>query len=151
MANTMQAQVFLEAEKMEMRDVPIPRVGDADVLVKVKNCGICGSDISYFYMWSPPDKMPIILGHEFTGTIVALGSDCRRFKEGDRVVAEPHTRACGQCYLCRTGNIQICPEKRSPGWGIDGGMAEFICYPERLLHRIRAICSGVADLSRIEG
>ncbi|OGV70170.1 MAG: hypothetical protein A2269_02610, partial [Lentisphaerae bacterium RIFOXYA12_FULL_60_10] len=48
------------------------------------------------------------------------------------------TRACGVCPLCRTGNIQICPDKRSPGWGIDGGMAEYICYPERLLHTIPA-------------
>jgi L-iditol 2-dehydrogenase len=51
-------------------------------------------------------------------------------------VAEPHTKACGQCRLCRTGNIQICADKRSPGWGIDGGMAKYICYPEQLLHRI---------------
>jgi L-iditol 2-dehydrogenase len=79
---------------------------------------------------------PVILGHEFTGTVLEAGKDCKVLKTGDRVVAEPHTKACGQCYLCRTGNIQICAEKRSPGWGIDGGMAEFICYPEKLLHRI---------------
>jgi L-iditol 2-dehydrogenase len=79
---------------------------------------------------------PVILGHEFTGTIIELGPDCKLSKLGDRVVAEPHTRACGHCYLCRTGNIQVCPDKRSPGWGIDGGMAEYICYPEKLLHRI---------------
>jgi L-iditol 2-dehydrogenase len=79
---------------------------------------------------------PVILGHEFTGTIVELGRDCKKFKIDDKVVAEPHTKACGHCYLCRTGNIQICTDKRSPGWGIDGGMAEFICYPERLLHGI---------------
>ena len=120
---------------IEVRDVPEPQPGPGEAKIRVAACGICGSDIHVrhdtFPYWPP-----VILGHEFTGTIVALGPDCRRFKEGDRVVAEPHTRACGQCYLCRTGNIQICPEKRSPGWGIDGGMAEYICYPERLLHRI---------------
>jgi len=68
--------------------------------------------------------------------VIELGADCAVAKVGDRVVAEPHTKACGICYLCRTGNIQICPQKRSPGWGIHGGMAEFICYPEKLLHRI---------------
>ena len=67
MADTMKAQVFYEAEKMEMAEVPIPQVGEADVLVKVKNCGICGSDISYFFGFSPTGKMPIMLGHEFTG------------------------------------------------------------------------------------
>lgn len=120
---------------IEVRDVPEPQPGPGEVKIRVAACGICGSDIHVRHD-SFPYWPPVILGHEFTGTIVALGPDCRRFKEGDRVVAEPHTRACGQCFLCRTGNIQICPEKRSPGWGIDGGMAEYICYPERLLHRI---------------
>jgi L-iditol 2-dehydrogenase len=107
------------------------------VKIRIAACGVCGSDIHVrhdtFPYWPP-----VILGHEFAGTVVEQGLDCRYFKEGDRVVAEPHTKACGACYLCRTGNIQICPEKRSPGWGIDGGMTEYICYPERLLHRIPA-------------
>lgn len=120
---------------IEVRDVPEPSPAAGEVKIKVAACGICGSDIHVrhdtFPYWPP-----VILGHEFAGTIVAAGPDCRYFKVGERVVAEPHTRACGHCYLCRTGNIQICPDKRSPGWGIDGGMAEYICYPERLLHRI---------------
>jgi len=120
---------------VEVRDVPEPWPQSGEVKIKIAACGICGSDIHVrhdtFPYWPP-----VILGHEFTGTIVETGPDCSRFKVGDRVVAEPHTRACGVCYLCRTGNIQICPEKRSPGWGIDGGMAEYICYPEKLLHRL---------------
>ena len=79
---------------------------------------------------------PVILGHEFAGQIVALGPDVQHCAVGDRVVGEPHTQACGHCYLCRTGNIQICPTKRSPGWGIDGAFARFLKMPERLLHRI---------------
>ena len=120
---------------IEVRDVPEPTPKTGEVKIKIEACGVCGSDIHVRHD-SFPYWPPVILGHEFTGTIVELGKDCKYYKEGERVVAEPHTRACGQCYLCRTGNIQICPEKRSPGWGIDGGMAEYICYPERLLHRI---------------
>lgn len=120
---------------IEVRNVPEPRPGPGEVKIQVAACGVCGSDIHVrhdtFPYWPP-----VIIGHEFTGTIIELGPQCRRFQTVDRVVAEPHTRACGVCPLCRTGNIQICPEKRSPGWGIDGGMAEFICYPEMLLHRI---------------
>lgn len=120
---------------IEVRDMPEPRPGDGEVKIRIEACGICGSDIHVrhdtFPYWPP-----VILGHEFTGTVIELGANCRRAKVGDRVVAEPHTRACGVCYLCRTGNISICPEKRSPGWGIHGGMTEFICYPEKLLHRI---------------
>ena len=120
---------------IEIRDVPEPQPGPGQVKIKIAACGVCGTDIHVrhdtFPYWPP-----VILGHELAGTVVARGADCRYFQEGDRVVAEPHTKACGQCYLCRTGNIQICPEKRSPGWGIDGAMTEYICYPEKLLHRI---------------
>ena len=120
---------------IEVRDMPEPAPGPGEVKIRIAACGVCGSDIHVrhdtFPYWPP-----VILGHEFTGTVIGLGPECRHVKEGDRVVAEPHTRACGQCFLCRTGNIQICPDKRSPGWGIHGGMAEFICYPERLLHKI---------------
>ncbi len=120
---------------IEVRNVPEPSPKAGEVKIQIEACGVCGSDIHVrhdtFPYWPP-----VILGHEFTGTVVETGPDCKMFKPGARVVAEPHTRACGVCPLCRTGNIQICPDKRSPGWGIDGGMAEFICYPERLLHRI---------------
>lgn len=120
---------------IELRDVDPPRPKEDEVLVQISACGICGTDIhvkhDQFPYWPP-----VILGHEFTGSVAEVGKNCKVLKTGDRVVAEPHTRACGRCYLCRTGNIQICPEKRSPGWGIDGGMAEYICYPEKLLHTI---------------
>lgn len=120
---------------IEVCDVPEPVPGPGEVKIKVAACGICGSDIHVRHD-SFPYWPPVILGHEFTGTVAGLGPDCKYYKVGERVVAEPHTRACGHCHLCRTGNIQICPDKRSPGWGIDGGMAEYICYPEKLLHRI---------------
>ncbi len=120
---------------IELRDVEAPRPKDDEVLIEIAVCGICGTDIHVkndnFPYWPP-----VTLGHEFAGTILEAGKDCKVMEVGDRVVAEPHTKACGQCSLCRTGNIQICAEKRSPGWGIDGGMAEYICYPEKLLHRI---------------
>lgn len=120
---------------VEVRDVPEPTPASGEVKIRIAACGVCGSDIHVFHD-TFPYWPPVILGHEFTGTIVELGPDCRHYETGQRVVAEPHTQACGVCYLCRTGNIQICPDKRSPGWGIDGGMTEYICYPEKLLHRI---------------
>jgi L-iditol 2-dehydrogenase len=70
-----------------------------------------------------------------------VGPDISLVAVGDRVVGEPHTKACGHCYLCRTGNIQICAAKRSPGWGIDGAMAEYLVMPERLLHKVPASMS----------
>ncbi|HNX26323.1 MAG TPA: alcohol dehydrogenase catalytic domain-containing protein [Phycisphaerae bacterium] len=120
---------------LELMDMPVPSAGEGEVLLKILAAGVCGTDIHVrddnFPYWPP-----VILGHEFSGRIVKVGPGVTLFKEGDRVVGEPHTRACGHCYLCRTGNIQICPEKRSPGWGIDGAMAEYLVMPEKLLHRL---------------
>ncbi len=116
-------------------DVPEPEPGPGEVLIEVKAAGVCGTDIHVkhdrFPYWPP-----VILGHEFSGVVVGEGPDCRHFGAGDRVVGEPHTRACGVCPLCRTGNVQICPEKRSPGWGIDGCMTRYLVMPEQLLHRV---------------
>lgn len=120
---------------IELREVPEPEPGRGEVLIEVKAAGICGTDIHVkhdrFPYWPP-----VILGHEFSGVVVRLGPDCRYYAVGDRVVGEPHTRHCGVCYLCRTGNVQVCPSKRSPGWGIDGCMTRYLVMPEQLLHRI---------------
>jgi L-iditol 2-dehydrogenase len=118
-----------------LMDMPEPRPGPGEVLIEVRASGICGTDLHVKYDRFPYWP-PVILGHEFSGEVIELGPECRFFHVGDRVVGEPHTRHCGQCYLCRTGNVQICPEKRSPGWGIHGVMARFCVMPEKLLHRI---------------
>ena len=120
---------------VELLDVPEPVAGPGEVLIEVKACGICGTDVHVLHD-EFPYRPPVILGHEFSGEIVGLGPGASLYKVGDRVVGEPHTQACGQCYLCRTGNIQICKSKRSPGWGIDGAFARYLKMPERLLHRI---------------
>lgn len=116
-------------------DMPEPVPAAGEVLIEVRASGICGTDVHVkhdrFPYWPP-----VILGHEFSGVVVELGLDCKHYRVGDRVVGEPHTRHCGQCYLCRTGNVQICPDKRSPGWGIHGSMAKYLAMPEQLLHRI---------------
>jgi len=120
---------------IEIQEVPVPRCSPDEILIKVKAAGICGTDI---HIWH--DKMiywpPVIMGHEFSGEIVEVGDNVKGWRRGDRVVAEPHTRACGVCYLCRSGNIHVCPHKRSIGWGIDGAFADYIKMPSNLLHKI---------------
>lgn len=133
----MKALVKTERGKgfLELRDVPRPSPDDGEVLIKISAAGICGTDVhirdNNFPYWPP-----VTIGHEFSGRVVDVGRGVRRFKLDDRVVGEPHTKACGHCYCCRTGNIQICPDKRSPGWGIDGAMAEYLVMPQHLLHGI---------------
>jgi len=121
---------------IEIQDLPEPSIGESEVLIDVKACGICGTDL-HIYHDEFPYYPPVILGHEFSGVISAVGRDVKGWAVGDRVVGEPHTMACGVCPLCRTGNRQICPHKRSPGWGIDGAFAPRMRWPEpALLHRI---------------
>lgn len=121
---------------IEVRELGVPKISSPDwVLIKVKAAGVCGTDL---HIWHDqfPYWPPVVLGHEFAGEIVEIGENVRKWKAGDRVVAEPHSLACGECELCRKGQIQLCASKRSPGWGIDGAFAEFLTMPAFLLHEI---------------
>jgi L-iditol 2-dehydrogenase len=120
---------------IELLDRPVPTPGESEVLIRVKFAGICGTDIHIWhdqFVYYPP----VILGHEFSGVVEATGSRVKKIKPGQRVVAEPHSRHCGVCSLCRNGHIQICNDKRSPGWGIDGAFTDYVVMPENLLHVI---------------
>ena len=131
MAEKMKAQVFYEAEKMQLEDRPVPRVSDVDVLVRVKNCGVCGSDISYYYGYSPvgtaTGKGPLVLGHEFTGEVVEVGSvakSMKLFAPGDRVVVNP-VQQCNACSACASGHGNLCTNLFVPGVSADGAFAEY--------------------------
>jgi L-iditol 2-dehydrogenase len=121
---------------IEVRDIPVPGIkNDDDVLIKISAAGVCGTDI-HIYRDEFPYWPPVVMGHEFSGVVAETGRAVKNFKPGDRIVAEPHTRFCGKCYLCRTGHIQLCPEKRSPGWGMDGAFTDYLVMPELFLHHI---------------
>lgn len=121
---------------VDVRDVDMPSIaGPDEVLMKIKACGVCATDIHVmhdtFRYWPP-----VVLGHEFSGEIVEVGSGVTDYKPGDRVVAEPKTFACGKCEVCKQGKINLCVHRRAPGWGVNGGMTDYIVMPEALLHRI---------------
>ena len=127
----MKAQVFYEAEKMKIEEIPIPKLSPIDVLVKVKRVGICGSDIIWFYGISPvgtnSGKGPIVLGHEFTGEIVEVGEVPKMldlFSPGDRVVVNP-MQNCTACYKCAEGQTHLCENISVPGYSVNGGFAEY--------------------------
>jgi threonine dehydrogenase-like Zn-dependent dehydrogenase len=131
MAEKMKAQVFYEAEKMDLEEVPVPEVTDIDVLVRVRNCGICGSDISYYYglspVGTPTGKGPLVLGHEFTGDVVEVGAVAKSlnlFQPGDRVVVNP-VQHCNACYACAAGHTNLCENLYVPGVTANGGFAEY--------------------------
>lgn len=120
---------------IELRDVPEPSPAPGWVKIEVKAAAICGTDIHIRHD-TYPYWPPVTLGHEFSGVIAELGEGVTDWQVGDRVVCEPHTLACGKCWLCRQGHVQICADKRSPGWGIDGAFAKYLVMEAKLLHRL---------------
>jgi L-iditol 2-dehydrogenase len=131
MQGTMKAQVFYEKEKMKYEDIPIPTPGADEVLVRVKSCGVCGSDINYYFgisrLETPDGKGPLVLGHEFTGEVAAVGAipaKRKLFEIGDRVVLDP-VQYCNACDICYQGQVNLCENKSVLGVSTNGGFAEF--------------------------
>lgn len=120
---------------LELREVPVPQIEAGEVLIRVRACGICGSDLK-IQDDQHPYTPPVVVGHEFAGEIAEVGGNVSGWKVGDRVVSEQHVKACGRCRQCLTGNAFACSSKRAPGYFTDGAFAEFIKVPAWLLHRI---------------
>ncbi len=123
----MRAAFCVEAGKIEIRDVPVPEPADHEVTVRVRNCGICGSDLHFFCGHLPPP--PVCPGHEISGEIARVGPGVTRLREGDPVVIEPLI-ACQRCNFCRSGNYQLCPHVKVLGNMADGGFADYVRVPE---------------------
>ena len=130
-------QYALEPLAVELREVGVPEIGDEDVLLRVGAVSVCGSDVHQCYnTQSWPVNVPVILGHEFSGTVARAGRAVKHFKEGDRVVSETAAEICGDCLLCRTGRYNLCPGRKGFGYGINGAMAPYVKVPARCLHAI---------------
>ena len=114
-------------------EVERPKIGRNEVLVKVKVTSVCGTDY-HIYKWDEwaqaRIKPPRVIGHEFAGEVVEVGSNVTSCKVGDLVAAESHI-ACGTCFQCRTGNSHICERLRIVGVDVDGSFAEYVSIPER--------------------
>jgi alcohol dehydrogenase/L-iditol 2-dehydrogenase len=137
MNQTAVVQYALEPMAVELREIPVPEIGDADVLLQVGAVSVCGSDVhqaNNTHSW--PVNIPVVLGHEFGGTIAALGRGVRGVKEGDRVVSETAAVICGTCLMCRTGRYNLCPTRKGFGYGVNGAMASYVKVPARCLHAI---------------
>ncbi|GAC1658567.1 MAG: L-threonine 3-dehydrogenase [Vulcanimicrobiaceae bacterium] len=115
-----------------LRDVPVPPIGPADVLIRVEMAGVCGTD-QHIYNWDKWAQKrlhpPLTIGHEFMGKVAAVGAAVRSVSIGERVSAEGHI-ACGMCVLCRTGEAHICERVKIIGVDCDGAFAQFIAMPE---------------------
>ena len=130
----MKAAFKAKREKgIEIRDVPVPEISSNEVLVKIKKAAVCGTDI-HLYEWNDwcenvNAKNPMIIGHEFCGEVVEVGSNVTKIKVGDLVAGETHI-PCGYCKLCMTGKQHICKDMKILGVHTDGVFAEYAKAPE---------------------
>jgi threonine 3-dehydrogenase len=129
---TMQALVKLTAGPgMEMREMPVPAIGATDVLVAVETASVCGTDL-HIYHWDEwaraRIKPPYIPGHEFCGTVAAIGELVQGVNVGDFVSAEMHV-ACGHCLQCRSGQAHVCQFVKILGVDADGAFADYVRIP----------------------
>lgn len=120
---------------LKLQDIEKPKLHKNEVLIKVKFCGICGSDIHILHD-EFKNSPPVTIGHEFSGYIAEVGKDVKGWEIADRVSSELHIGACRSCYLCKSRKYHICPEKKPLGSMSDGALAEYIKVPSWLLHKI---------------
>jgi threonine dehydrogenase-like Zn-dependent dehydrogenase len=138
MEGSMRAQVVVEPYKMELREIPIPQITDDEVLVKIKYCGICGSDYSIYTGKYVPERLPLVTGHEMFGTIAEVGANARGLNVGDRVAIDI-TLPCGTCYFCRKGDGLLCETFEQIGIhtkDMPGGFAEYVKAPWKNIYLV---------------
>src|SRR5579862_3358195 len=121
-----------------LTEVPVPDIGPGEVLIRVEKAGLCGTD-HHIYAWDgwaqQRIKPPLVVGHEFMGTVAAVGADVRSVRVGERVSAEGHI-ADLTCLLCRTGQAHICEHVQIIGVDRDGAFAEYVAIPEYNVWRL---------------
>lgn len=136
----MKALLLKEYKKLELTDLPEPAVGPDDIVVRVKACGICGSDVHGYDGSTGRRIPPIVMGHEASGIVAATGTQVTRFRPGDRVTFDS-TVYCGSCYFCRRGDINLCDDRQVLGVSVseyqrNGAFAEFLAVPERIVYAL---------------
>jgi alcohol dehydrogenase, propanol-preferring len=138
---TMRAWTFDEpapvdeaALRLETRPRPVPAAGE--VLVRVRTCGVCRTDLHLVEGDLAPRRAGITPGHQIVGEVTELGDGVTRFAVGDRIGGAWLRRTCGQCSWCRSGRENLCPDSRYTGWDADGGFAEYAVLPAAYAYEI---------------
>ncbi|HBR02710.1 MAG TPA: galactitol-1-phosphate 5-dehydrogenase [Ruminiclostridium sp.] len=134
----MKALVLKEYNNFSVEDVPVPEFGRDEVLIRVKACSICGSDVHGMDGSTGRRIPPIIMGHEAAGVIEKVGENVKSYKPGDRVTFDS-TVYCGSCYFCRHGEINLCDNRKVLGvscgdYRFHGAFAEYVAVPQHILY-----------------
>ena len=136
----MQALVLENVRDLQIRDIAEPVVGAQDVLIKVKACGICGSDVHGYDGTTGRRIPPLVMGHEAAGVVAKIGSDVHSFRPGDRVTFDS-TISCGKCLFCSKGDVNLCDNRQVLGvscgdYRRDGAFAEYVSVPQHIVYAL---------------
>jgi L-iditol 2-dehydrogenase len=134
------ALLLTEYKHLEVTEVPEPQIGDDDILVRVRACGICGSDVHGYDGSSGRRVPPLVMGHEASGVVAKTGKNVTRFKEGDRVTFDS-TVYCGKCWFCTRGQVNLCDNRNVLGvstgeYRRNGAFAEYISVPQHIVYHL---------------
>lgn len=121
---------------LEVRDIPVPQLGPEDILVRVRCCGVCHTDLHEVEGELTEVKWPLVPGHEVVGVVERAGERAGRFETGQRVGAAWLRSACGTCRFCLSGRENLCETARFNGYHADGGYAEYMVLPEKFAYAI---------------
>ncbi|QDU75755.1 Sorbitol dehydrogenase [Bremerella volcania] len=138
----MKALLLSEYKKLDVVEFDEPEIGDHDLLISVKACGICGSDIHGYDGSTGRRQPPLVMGHEAAGVVAKVGKSVAGFKEGDRVTFDS-TVSCGHCFYCRRGEINLCDNRMVLGVSCDeyrrhGAFAEYVAVPQHICYHLPA-------------
>ena len=121
---------------LRLEEVPVPAPGPDEVLVRVRACGVCRTDLHVSDGDLPPHRSPVVPGHEVVGEVVGLGPEVRSLTMGERVGIAWLRQTCGSCRWCRRGAENLCLSSRYTGWDEDGGYAEYAVVPAAYAYRL---------------
>jgi propanol-preferring alcohol dehydrogenase len=131
-----------EEKPLELRELPVPEAGPEDILIKIKCCGVCHTDLHIVEHELPEARLPLVPGHEVIGTVAGMGKKAGRFKAGQRIGAAWLRSTCGKCRFCLSGRENLCESARFNGYHADGGYAEYMIVGEKYAY---AVPDGFSD------
>ena len=133
----MQSARFYEKHNLVVEDIPVKEVKSDEVKIRVRYCGVCGTDVHIYEGDEGSAEMnePTVLGHELSGDVVEVGSGVTRIRVGDKVAVDPNDY-CGMCHFCANGKPHFCKEMMGLGTSVDGGFAEYLVVKEHLVFRV---------------
>src|ERR1035441_5380679 len=136
----MKALVLSAYKELELLDLPVPKPADDELLIRIRACGICGSDVHGYDGSTGRRLPPVVMGHEAAGTVESVGSAVKDFRAGDRVTFDS-TVYCGKCFFCQRGQINLCDNREvvgvsTPAFRRNGAFAEFVTVPARIAYHL---------------